>query len=222
MSNEKVEVMVEGGKATAGPAMGQAFGPLGVNIQEILAKINEKTADFKGMKVPVTVIVDTEDKSFDLEIGTPPVSELIKKEINLQKGSGLQKIKKSANMAMEHIVKVAKMKTDSMLSKDLKASVKTVIGSCGPMGILIESKPLDEVTKEVDEGKYDELINSGNTEVSDEKLKQLNADLKEINIALESRYSKELAKIEEDKEAAAAPAEGEEAAKEEDSKEEKK
>ena len=109
-----------------------------------------------------------------------------------------------------------------MLSKDLKASVKTVIGSCGPMGILIESKPLDEVTKEVDEGKYDELINSGNTEVSDEKLKQLNADLKEINIALESRYSKELAKIEEDKEAAAAPAEGEEAAKEGDSKEEKK
>lgn len=222
MSNEKVEVMVEGGKATAGPAMGQAFGPLGVNIQEILAKINEKTADFKGMKVPVTVIVDTDDKSFDLEIGTPPVSELMKKELNIQKGSGLQKIKKSANMAIEQIIKVAKMKTDSMLSKDLKASVKTVIGSCGPMGILIESKPLDEVTKEVDEGKYDELINSGNTEVSDEKLKQLNADLKEINIALESRYSKELAKIEEDKEAAAAPAEGEEAAKEEDSKEEKK
>ena len=68
MSNEKVEVMVEGGKATAGPAMGQAFGPLGVNIQEILAKINEKTADFKGMKVPVTVIVDTDDKSFDFFI----------------------------------------------------------------------------------------------------------------------------------------------------------
>ena len=84
------------------------------------------------------------------------------------------------------------------------------------------SEYINEVTKEVDEGKYDELINSGNTEVSDEKLKQLNADLKEINIALESRYSKELAKIEEDKEAAAAPAEGEEAAKEEDSKEEKK
>ncbi len=219
MSKEKVDVMVEGGKASAGPAMGQAFGPLGVNIQEILEKINEKTADFKGMKVPVTVIVDTEDKSFDLEIGTPPVSELIKKEINLQKGSGLQKIKKSANMAMEQIVKIARMKTDSMLSKDLKASVKTVIGSCGPMGIIIESKPLDEITKEVDEGKYDELISSGNTEVSDEKLKQLNADLKEINASLEKKYSKELAKIEEDKEAAVAPAEGEEAPKEEEKKE---
>ena len=109
MSKEKVDVMIEGGKASAGPAMGQAFGPLGVNIQDILAKINEKTADFKGMKVPVTVIVDTGDKSFELEIGTPPVSELIKKELNLQKGSGLQKMKKSANMAIEQIIKIARM-----------------------------------------------------------------------------------------------------------------
>lgn len=207
MSKEKVDVMIEGGKASAGPAMGQAFGPLGVNIQDILAKINEKTADFKGMKVPVTVIVDTEDKSFDLEIGTPPVSELIKKEINLQKGSGLQKIKKSANMAMEHIVKVAKMKTDSMLSKDLKASVKTVVGSCGPMGIIVEGKQLNIILKEIDDGKYDDLINSGKTEVSEDKLKQLSSDLKSVNDSLEERYSKELAKIEEDKAADTAIAE---------------
>ncbi|MBT3416601.1 50S ribosomal protein L11 [Candidatus Woesearchaeota archaeon] len=207
MSNEKVEVMVEGGKATAGPAMGQAFGPLGVNIQEILAKINEKTADFKGMKVPVTVIVDTDDKSFDLEIGTPPVSELMKKELNIQKGSGLQKIKKSANMAIEQIIKVAKMKTDSMLSKDLKASVKTVVGSCGPMGIIVEGKQLNIILKEIDDGKYDDLINSGKTEVSEDKLKQLSSDLKSVNDSLEERYSKELAKIEEDKAADTAIAE---------------
>ena len=207
MSNEKVEVMVEGGKATAGPAMGQAFGPLGGNIQEILAKINEKTADFKGMKVPVTVIVDTDDKSFDLEIGTPPVSELMKKELNIQKGSGLQKIKKSANMAIEQIIKVAKMKTDSMLSKDLKASVKTVVGSCGPMGIIVEGKQLNIILKEIDDGKYDDLINSGKTEVSEDKLKQLSSDLKSVNDSLEERYSKELAKIEEDKAADTAIAE---------------
>mgnify|MGYP003991442287 FL=1 len=207
MSNEKVEVMVEGGKASAGPAMGQAFGPLGVNIQEILAKINEKTADFKGMKVPVTVIVDTDDKSFDLEIGTPPVSELMKKELNIQKGSGLQKIKKSANMAIEQIIKVAKMKTDSMLSKDLKASVKTVVGSCGPMGIIVEGKQLNIILKEIDDGKYDDLINSGKTEVSEDKLKQLSSDLKSVNDSLEERYSKELAKIEEDKAADTAIAE---------------
>ncbi len=209
MSKEKVDVMVEGGKASAGPAMGQAFGPLGVNIQEILEKINEKTQDFQGMKVPVTVIVDTEDKSFELEIGTPPVSELLKKEIGIQKGSGLQKIKKSANVAIETIVKVARMKSDSMLSKDLKASVKTVIGSCCAMGILIEGKSPQEINEEIDAGKYDEVINAEKTDVSDEKKAQLQEDLKEINASLEKQYSKELAKMEEEKEeAAAAPAEG--------------
>jgi len=207
MSNEKVEVMVEGGKATAGPAMGQAFGSLGVNIQDILAKINEKTVDFKGMKVPVTVIVDTDDKSFDLEIGTPPVSELIKKELSIQKGSGLQKIKKSANMAIEQVIKVAKMKTDSMLSKDLKASVKSVVGSCGPMGIVVEGKQLDVINKEIDEGKYDDQINSEKTEVDEDKLKQLSSDLIALNDSLEKRYSKELAKIEEDKAADSASTE---------------
>jgi large subunit ribosomal protein L11 len=200
MSKEKVDVMIEGGKASAGPAMGQAFGPLGVNIQDILAKINEKTADFKGMKVPVTVIVDTEDKSFELEIGTPPASELIKKELGIQKGSGLQKLKKSANIAMEQIIKVARMKSDSMLSKNLKASVKTVIGSCGAMGVLIEGKSPQEINQEVDSGKYDEMINSEKTEVSDEKNSQLQADLKEVNDSLEELYSKELAKREEEKE----------------------
>jgi len=197
MGKEKVELMIEGGKASAGPTMGQAFGPLGVNIQEILEKINEKTADFKGMKVPVTVTVDTKDKSFDLEIGTPPVSELIKKEVGIQKGSGLQKIKKSANIAMEQIVKIARMKSDSMLSKTFKASVKTVIGSCGAMGVLIEGKTPQEINDEVDNGKYDEIINSGKTEVSQDKKTQLQKDLNDINSSLERQYSKELAKVDE-------------------------
>ena len=83
MAKQTVDVLIEGGKATAAPPLGPALGPTGVNIGQVVADINKKTADFKGMKVPVTVIVDTEDKSFDLEIGTPPVSELIKKEINL-------------------------------------------------------------------------------------------------------------------------------------------
>lgn len=209
MAKEKVEIMVEGGKAVAGPAIGQSFGPLGVNIQEILEEINKKTADFKGMKVPVTVIVETEDKSFDLEIGTPPVSELIKKEIGLDKGSGLQKLKKSGNIAMEQVIKVAKMKKDSMLVKDLKATVKSVVGSCGALGLLIEGKTPVEINEEIDKGKFDELINSGKTEVSDEKKAELKEELDKVNSELEEEYSKELAKAEEEKPAEES-AEGEE------------
>ncbi len=196
MSKEKVEVMVEGGKASAGPAMGQKFGPLGVNIQAILEEINKKTADFKGMKVPVIVLVDTKDKSFELEIGTPPVSELIKKEIGLDKGTGLQKVKKVGNIAMEQVIKVAKMKSDSMLSKDLKATVKSVIGSCGTLGILIEGKIPVEINEDVDAGKFDEMINAGKTEVDEEKKKKLKEDLERVNKELEKEFSKDV-KVEE-------------------------
>ena len=200
MSKEKVDVMIEGGKASAGSVMGQAFGPLGVNIQEILEEINKKTVDFKGMKVPVTVIVDTEDKSFELEIGTPPVSELLKQELNLNKGSGLQNLKKSGNVAMEQIIKVARMKKESMLVKDLKASVKSVVGSCGPLGLLIEGKTPVKINKDLDSGKYDEMIKAEKTEFDDEKKAELKEKFEKINSSLEEEYSKELAKIDEAKE----------------------
>ena len=193
MSKEKVEVMVEGGKASAGPAMGQAFGPLGVNIQDILAKINEKTADFNGMKVPVTVTVDTEDKSFELEIGTPPISELMKKEINLKKGSGLQKIKKSANISMEQVIKIAKMKEDSLLGSDLKAKVKEIVGTCQSMGVMVEGKSAQEALKAIDAGEFDTKISSGRTELTEEEKKQM----EEEKIRLQEELEKRRAEFEE-------------------------
>ena len=70
MSKEKVEVIVEGGKATAGAAMGKALGPLKVNVQEILKVINEKTESFKGVKVPVKIIVETIGENDIEEIST--------------------------------------------------------------------------------------------------------------------------------------------------------
>src|SRR3989344_1188428 len=80
-----VDALVEGGKASAAPPLGSSLGPLKVNIGQVVAQINDKTKDFKGMKVPVKVIVDTEDKTFTITIGTPPASQLIMKEIILNK-----------------------------------------------------------------------------------------------------------------------------------------
>ena len=74
---ETIEALVEGGKASAGPPLGPALGPLGVNIMEIINAINNKTKEFNGMKVPVKVIVDPKSKSFEIEIGTPPAASLI-------------------------------------------------------------------------------------------------------------------------------------------------
>ena len=104
MSREIIELMVEGGQAKAGATIAQPLSPLGMNIQEIIKKINEKTSSFNGMKVPVKVIVETEDKSFDLKVGTPPISELIKKEIGVEKGSGTPDKNKIGNLAIEQVM----------------------------------------------------------------------------------------------------------------------
>ena len=225
MSKEKVDVMVEGGKASAGAAMGQAFGPLGVDMKAILDKINEATAEFKGMKIPVTVVVDTETKEFELEIGTPPVSELIKKELGLQKGSGKAAIEKVGNLAIEQVIKVAKMKQGSLLVNDLKGAVKSVIGSCGAMGVLVESKIPVEINEEIDNGTYDKEITEGKTEPSSEKLQKLKGELADIKDVLEKQVKKLEKEKEEEKPAEEAPKEGEEVKegekKEEEAKEEK-
>jgi len=213
MSKEIVDIIIEGGKASAGPQMGQAFGPLGVNIQGILDKINEKTSGMKGMKIPVKVIVDTETKEFELELGSPPISELIKKELGVDKGSGSAKLDKIGNLAMEQIVKIAKVKKDSMLVNNLRSAIKSVVGSCGPLGILVEGKEPKETIEDINKGIYDNIINNEITEVTEEKKETLDKQLAEIKEEL----SKKIVEVEEKEEEAPSEenGEGEEEKKEE-------
>lgn len=237
MSKETVEIMVEGGKATASAQMAQTLGPMKINIQEVLKAINEKTANFKGMKVPVKITVDTETKEFELEIGTPPVSELIKKELGIAKGSGTPNKTKVGNIAIEQVIKIALMKKDSMIVNSLKSAVKTVVGSCAALGLLVEGKSPKEVNSEIDNGNYDKEIKEEKTEMDAEKKSKIQADLAKIQDELKKVQEKEAAEAaaeeEEKKEAApkvseAKPEEGnaedkkEESKKPEAKKEEKK
>ena len=218
MSKETVDVIVDGGKASAGPAMGQAFGPLGVDMQAILAEINKKTEGMQGMKVPVKVTVDTDTKEFDLEVGTPPVSELIKKELNLDKGSGYPHLDKKGNLSIEQVIKIANVKKESLLVNNLKSAVKTVAGSCVPLGVLVEGKGPKEACKEIDEGKFDNEINSEATETSEEKKKVLSDQLKTVQAQLEAERTRVMKAAEEKKEEEAK----EEGEKAEEKPEEKK
>ena len=218
MSEQVVDLIVEGGQAKAGPALAQPLAPLGVNIQEIITNINEKTSSFKGMKVPVKVIVDTDSKSSEIEVGSPPISELIKKEINVEKGSGEPNKNKIANIGIEQAIKVAKMKQDSMLVNNLKSAVKSVIGSCNSAGILVEGKNSIDISKEIDAGKYDKEINEESTEVSPEKASKLAKELKSTQQEIAKELEKEKAEKEAEEaerkkieEAAAAEKEAEEA-----------
>src|SRR3989338_2864063 len=179
---QTVDALVEGGKASAGPPIGSSLGPLKVNIGQVVTQINDMTKDFKGMKVPVKIIVDTETKEFEIKIGTPPATQLIMKEIGLEKGSGEPNINKAGVISFEQVIKVAKMKSSSLIVNNIKSAVKTIVGSCQSAGILIDGKDAIEILKEIDEGKYDSLINSGKTEPDAEKKKKLDELAKELDV----------------------------------------
>ena len=155
---EKLEVLVDGGKATPGPPLGPALGPLGVNIVEIVKAINEKTKNFEGMKVPVTLLIDSKTKAFTIEVGTPPTSALIQKEAKIEKGSGDAGKTKVGNLSLPQAIKIANMKTDAMQAKSLKARVHEVVGTCVSMGVTVDGKPAKEISKDIRAGKYDRQL----------------------------------------------------------------
>jgi large subunit ribosomal protein L11 len=151
---ETIEVLVDGGKATPGPPLGPALGPTGINVVQVVQKINEKTKAFAGMKVPVKVIIN-KDKTFDVKVGTPPASALLFKEMGIEKGSGAPKVTKAGNITIEQAIKVSDMKKDSLMGKDLKNRVLEIAGTAVSCGITIEGKDPKEFQAEVKAGKWD-------------------------------------------------------------------
>ena len=154
---EVVEVLVPGGKATAGPPLGPALGPLGINVKAIVDEINKKTAEFNGMQVPVRIEVD-EKKAFTLSVGVPPTSALIKKEAGIEKGAATPGTQVAGDMPLEAAVRIAKMKMDDMLSYDLKSAVKEVVGTCVSIGITVNRQKPKDLIAAIDAGEFDTLL----------------------------------------------------------------
>ena len=76
----QIKLLVEGGSMKPGPSLSQKLGPIGININQVIQKVNEVTKDFNGLKVPVELDVDGSTKEFETKVFSPPVSELLKKE----------------------------------------------------------------------------------------------------------------------------------------------
>jgi len=176
-----VKLLVDGGAMKPGPAVSQKLGPLGLNLSKIIGDINDATSLFKGTKVPVNLEVDPKTKSYNIEVLSPPASELLKKELKIEKGSGDHKKMLAANASIEQIISVAKIKHSTMLERDLKSAIKSILGTCTSLGILVESKPAKEVISEIEEGKYDKEIKSQKTETSEEKLQELKSFFEDIH-----------------------------------------
>jgi len=153
---ETIELLVEGGEATAGPPLGPALGPTEIDVGAVVGAINEETADFEGTEVPVTVTV--EDGEYEIEVGLPPTSALIKDEVGFDTGSGRPQAEFVAEMTAEQLKKVAEMKADDLLSYDTKNAAKEIAGSCVCLGVKIEGEDPREAARRIDEGEFDDVL----------------------------------------------------------------
>ena len=160
MTKVTIPAIVEGGKANAGPPLGPALGPLGVNIGVVIDEINKKTAAFAGLKVPVKVIIDKNTKKFEIEVGSPSTGELLKKELGVEKGrkGGADDPKVIGDLKFEQVVKVARMKMGTSLVRSVKNGAKEVLGSCVSLGISVDGQDARKIIAEVDEGKHDSQL----------------------------------------------------------------
>ncbi len=154
---DRINVLVDAGKATPGAPLGPALGPLGVNVVKIVAEINEKAKQFSGMKVPVTIEINA-DKTFQVQVCTPPTTALILKEIGAEKGSGSPKGTKVGNLSLPQILRIAEMKKEASLGSSTKARVKEVVGTCVSMGVTVEGKEPKAIIDEINSGSWDSRL----------------------------------------------------------------
>ncbi len=154
-NKQTISSLVTGGEASAGPPLGPAMGPMGVNIMQVIEAINEKTKEFKGMKIPVTVSVDTDTKEWEIEVGIPSASALLLKEAGIQKGSSTSGTEWAGDITADSIVKVANVKLETSYASSLKSVAKQIVGTCVSLGIKIEGKTPKEFTAEINDGKWD-------------------------------------------------------------------
>ena len=154
---DTVEALVDGGRASAGPPLGPALRPKGVNIGQVIAKINEKTKAYDGMKVPGKVLIN-DDKTFDIKVGTPPMSALSKGELSVDSGAHNPKTEKGGNLSIEQLRKIVDMKGDDLLGATMKARAMEVAGNCVAVGVTIAGKHPKDFQAAVRAGEYDAAL----------------------------------------------------------------
>ncbi len=129
-----IKLQVQAGSANPSPPIGPALGQRGLNIMEFCKAFNAATQDKKGYIIPVVITVYA-DRSFTFVTKTPPVAELIKKAISLEKGSGEPNRKKVGKITMKQIEEIAKMKMPDLNTEKLESACSMVEGTAKSMGL---------------------------------------------------------------------------------------
>ncbi|MCJ7491456.1 MAG: 50S ribosomal protein L11 [Dehalococcoidia bacterium] len=132
-----IKLQIDAGKANPAPPVGPALGQHGVNIMAFCKDYNEKTASQAGTIVPVEITV-FEDRSFTYVLKTPPVSELLKKALGVDKGSATQKREKVGELPRDKIREIAEIKLRDLNASDIEAAMRMVEGTARSMGIEVK------------------------------------------------------------------------------------
>jgi len=133
----QIKLALEAGKANPSPPVGPALGQHGVNIMEFCKAYNAKTQDQAGMVIPVIITVYA-DKSFSFITKTPPVSVLIKKELNLKSGSKVPNKDKVGKLTRAQADKIAKIKMPDLNCTSVESAINMVAGTARSMGVDVE------------------------------------------------------------------------------------
>jgi large subunit ribosomal protein L11 len=134
---KKFKVQAPGGKATPAPPLGPTLGQQGINIQQFIAQFNDLTKEMMGDIIPVEVTL-YEDRSFTLQLKTPPAAELLKKAAGVDKGSGTPNTAKIGRVTRQQIKEIAERKMVDLSARDLEAAVKIIEGTARSMGIEVK------------------------------------------------------------------------------------
>lgn len=132
-----VKLQITGGQANPAPPVGTALGPHGIALQEFCSQFNEATKEQQGEVVPVEITI-YEDRTFDFILKVSPVSDLIKKELGLDKGSSVPNTDKVGSLTEDQVTNIAEKKMKDLNAFDLEAAKQIVRGTARSMGVTTE------------------------------------------------------------------------------------
>ena len=132
-----VKLQIPAGKATPAPPVGPALGQHGVNIAQFTKEFNERTKNDIGMIIPVVITIYA-DRKFSLITKTPPAAVLIKKECNIESGSGVPNKTKVATLSKASLQKIAEIKMPDLNAANLESAMSMIAGTARSMGVVVE------------------------------------------------------------------------------------
>jgi large subunit ribosomal protein L11 len=132
-----IKITIPAGRATPAPPIGPTLAPFGISTQEFCTQFNERTKEDNGILTPAIITI-YDDRSFDFVLKTPPTSELVRRELNIKKGSARPNLDKVGKLTKEQVLKIVETKMPDLNTSDPEQAAKIIAGTARQMGIEVE------------------------------------------------------------------------------------